>query len=151
MCPRRHHSQSTSRNQPSNRESILVKVTFSMILSSIPKSSITVNMNFRKDHTHAGVYYFNHQYCLAPCLAISPLPGRMVERAQLQPLLCMSLTRGSSVCGISSRPRQIQIHRHILHTPSSFIFFHLSHRHPQANGKFKLEDPWRHPHKLVSR
>ena len=46
----------------------------------------------------------------------------------------------------TSVPTTLLDRGHLLHTPSSFNFFH---RHAHANGKLKLKDPWRHPHKLV--
>ena len=120
-----------------------------MISTKIPKVVHNHGHDFLKRLYPAGVYCFYHRYRPAPCLYISPRPGRMAEWAQLQPLPCMILTKGSSVCGSSSRPRQIKIHRHILHTPSSFIFFHLSIVTHTQMENFKQDDPWRHPHKLV--
>ena len=43
------------------------------------------------------MYYFNHQYRPAPCLYISPLPGRLAEWTRLHPLPCMNLTQGPLV------------------------------------------------------
>ena len=96
-CPRRHHSQSTSGSQPSNRESIIVKVHFSMISTAIPKFVHNRGHGFSKRLNPAGVYCFYHRYRPAPCLAISPLPRRLAEWARLQPLPCMNLTQGSLV------------------------------------------------------
>ena len=63
---------------------------------------------------------------MTPSLYISPRPRMLAERAQLQPLPCMSLTQGPSLCGSSSRPRQIKNRVQILHTPFSFILFPFS-------------------------
>ena len=115
-----------------------------MISSSIPKFVHNRGHGFSKRLYPAGVYYFNHQYRPAPCLIISPRPGRMAERARSQPLPRMSLTRGSLVkletrfsvyfntlaCG------------HRLHTPSSLSSFH---RHAHANGKLQTKGPWATP------
>ena len=96
------------------------------------------------------MYYFNHRYRPAPCLIISPLPGRMAEWARLQPLACMSLTQGSLVRGSpTSVYRTTLLDRgHLLHTPSSFNFFH---RHAHANGKLQTKGPLATPSQVSGR
>ena len=68
-----------------------------MISTEIPKVVHNRGHGFSKRLYPAGVYCFYHRYRPAPCLYISPLPGRMAEWARLQPLACMSLTQGSLV------------------------------------------------------
>ena len=80
-CLRRHHSQSNMGNQPSNLESILVKVQILYDLNGNSQGlSITVDTAFRKDLTLQGCTNFNHQYHPAPCLILQnqyPRPRRL--------------------------------------------------------------------------
>ena len=122
-----------------------------MISSSIPKFVHNRGHGFSKRLYPAGVYYFNHRYCPAPCLYISPLPGRMAERAQLQPLPCMNLTPGPLV----KRKTNIGVYFNTAgprppptHTVLVINFPIVTHTQIE---NFKLKDPRRHPHKLVSR
>jgi hypothetical protein len=117
-----------------------------MISTAIPKVIHNRGHDFSKILYPAGVYYFNHRYCPAPCLYFSPLPGRMAERAQLQPLPCMNLTPGSLVklksnIGASNTagPRPPPTHR-----PRS-SFFPSFHRHTHTNGKLQTKGPWATP------
>ena len=118
-----------------------------MISTAIPNFFHNRGQSFSKRFNSAGVYYFNHQYRPAPCLIIGPFPGRMAERARLQPLACMNLTQGSSVWRSPSRPGQPLVRRHILNTIVLVQLFPSYHAH--TNGMLKLEDPWLDPHKLV--
>ena len=147
---RRHHPQSTSRNQPSNRESILVKVHFSMISTAIPKFVHNRGHGFSKRLNPAGVYCFYHRYRPAPRVYISPRPGRLAEWARLQPLACLNLTPGSLVkpksnIGASNTAGPKPPLTLTVHVRSSSIL------HTHANGKLKLKDPGLHPRKLLGR
>ena len=112
-----------------------------MISTAIPKFVHNRGHSFSKRLYPAGVYYFNHRYCPTPCLIIRPLPGRLAERARLQPLACMSLTQGSLVKQKSNIGVSLTLldRGHLLHTPSSFNFFPSSHSH--ANGKLQTKGP----------
>ena len=68
-----------------------------MVSTIVPKFVHIHGHGFSKRFNPTGMYYFNDQYRPAPCLIISPRPGRMAEWAWLQPLACMNLTQGSSV------------------------------------------------------
>ena len=76
----------------------------------------------------------------------------MAERARLQPLARMNLTQGSACVRKPKFSAFNTMDRgHIVHTPSSFIFSIFPIATYTQMENFKLEDPWRHPHKLVSR
>ena len=105
--------------------------------------------DFSKRLTLQGCTIFNHQYCPATCLSLSPQPRRMAEWAQLQPLACMNLPQGPLVCGSpTSVPTTLPDHRHLLHTPSSFNFFH---RRAHANGKLQTKGSLATPSQVSSR
>ena len=98
-------------------------------------------MRLFKKINPVGVYYFNHQYCPTPCLIISPRPGRMAERAWLQPLPRMSLTRGSLV---KLRTRfsvyfNTLARGHLLNT--TVLVINFFHHHTHANGKLQTKGP----------
>ena len=123
-----------------------------MISSSIPKFVHNRGHDFSKRLYPARVYYFNHRYCPAPCLIVSPLPGRIAERAQLQPLPCMNLTQGHWCA-----EDQVQCLQHPDPPPPpthTVLVQHVSimpiATHTQMEN-FKLKDPGRHPHQLVGR
>ena len=96
---------------------------------------------FSKRLYPAGVYYFNHQYRPAPCLIISPRPGRMAERARSQPLPRMSLTRGSLV-KLKTRFSvyfNTLARGHLLNT--TVLVINFFHHHAHANGKLQTKGP----------
>ena len=148
---RRHHSRTTSRSQPSNRGSILVKVQvilWSQLL--LPSLSITVDTAFWKDYTLQG--------CTK--LASAPPGPLLVHKSSSS-----EDGRAGTVMTFTlhePHPRAIGEAEDLVqclfqhpgprppptHTVIVIIFSIVTHTQME---NFKLKDPGRHPHKLVSR